>query len=104
LVIRARDSYAEIFKLMQKDARWRCERISDLERGNEQLEENLTKGIDNAGERVKEAQEFDEKKEEYDISMKRFFERKAQLEEHLKALIAFSSISKAIQFISRLKN
>ncbi|OHS98161.1 hypothetical protein TRFO_09009 [Tritrichomonas foetus] len=98
LVTRARVSYAHVFSLMELDAQKARALIDKLERGNEKLEENLTKIIDNATERVKEAQEecarqiasitkeMEEKKEEYDTSMKRFLEQKTQLEEHVKAL------------------
>ena len=98
LVTRVRISYAHVFALMEQDAQKQREVIAKLEKGNEKLEENLTKIIDNATERVKEAQEdcarqirtmtkeMEEKKEEYDTSMKRFLEQKNQLEEHVKAL------------------
>jgi hypothetical protein len=98
LVVRARDSYAEIFRLLQRDALKNRQRILELERNNVNLEESLTKVVENATQRVKEAQdtcqlqlanlrkEMDEKKEEYDTSMKRFLEQKSQLQEHVKAL------------------
>lgn len=98
LVSRVRQSYAYVFSLMEQDAEKARELIDKLKKGNEKLEENLTKIIDNATERVKEAQddcarqikninkEMDDKKEEYDTSMKRFLEQKVQLEEHVKAL------------------
>ena len=98
LVERARVSYAHIFELMLKDAHQCRITIQKLEEGNIHLEENLSKVIDNATERVKDAQEdcrrqvavlkkeMDDKKDEYDTSMKRFLEQKSQLEEHVKAL------------------
>ncbi|OHT10967.1 hypothetical protein TRFO_19545 [Tritrichomonas foetus] len=98
LVERARGSYAAVFSLLRDDSQKCREVINDLESQKSILDENLTKVIDNATERVKETQldcerqitemraEMDEKKEEYDNSMKRFLEQKSQLEEHVKAL------------------
>ena len=98
LVERVRGSYAAVFSLLRDDSQKCRETISELEIQKSVLDENLSKVIDNATERVKETQaqcnrdiqkmqnEMDEKKEEYDNSMKRFLEQKTQLEEHIKAL------------------
>ncbi|KAK8870534.1 hypothetical protein M9Y10_008419 [Tritrichomonas musculus] len=98
LVERARGTYAAVFTLLRDDSKKCREAIQDLESQKSILDENLTKVIDNATEKVKETQsdcqkqiqdmkaEMDEKKEEYDNSMKRFLEQKSQLEEHVKAL------------------
>jgi vacuolar-type H+-ATPase subunit H len=95
---RVRKAYAAVFTLLTRDAARCREVITDLENQKNQLEENLTKVIDNATERVRDAQqdcekqifemkrEMEDKKDEYDNSMKRFLEQKAQLEEHVKAL------------------
>ena len=98
LVERARVSYAAVFAMLQNDAAKLRQLIEDLEKQKAHIEENLTKVIDNAAARVKEAQsdcdrqvkdmqrDMDDKKEEYDNSMKRFLEQKGQLEEHVQAL------------------
>ncbi|EAY03670.1 hypothetical protein TVAG_145390 [Trichomonas vaginalis G3] len=98
IVEKARNSYAAIFTLLQDDGQKCREKIRDLEEHNKNIEENLTKVIDTSTERVNDAredcarqiaeikQEMEANKEEYDSSMKRFLEQKAQLEEHVKAL------------------
>jgi len=98
LVERARESYAAIFNMLQEEGDKSQKRIKELETQNTSIEENLTKVIDTSTERVNEAREncarqidemkaeMEAKKEEYDSSMKRFLEQKAQLEEHVKAL------------------
>lgn len=97
-VDRGREEYSRVFRILQNDSKNCRDMINDLEKQKNNLDENLTKVIDDATERVKEAQqdcerqlnemkmEMEEKKEEYDNSMKRFLEQKAQLEEHVKAL------------------
>lgn len=98
VVENARRTYAHVFALMQNDAKKCREEINRLNKVNASLDENLTKVIDDATERVNEAREdcarqindvkrqMEDKKDEYDTSMKRFLEQKQQLEEHVKAL------------------
>lgn len=98
LLEKARSMYASIFIILQQDGEKCRDDIADLEKQKLNLEENLTKVIDNATERVKETQiecqrrieenrlEIEQKKEEYDSSMKRFLEQKMKLEEHVRAL------------------
>ena len=98
MIERARESYAAIFMLLQEDSQKCRDEIAELNQKNVKLEGDLTKVIDTSSERILEIQEdfkrqiaqkneeMDQKKQEYDLSMKRFLEQKTQLEEHVKAL------------------
>lgn len=98
IVEKSRESYAEVFLLLRKEINKSRDEINGLKTHNIQLEAELTKVIDTSSERVNEIQfecerqlkakddEMELRKQEYDLSMKRFLEQKSQLEEHVKAL------------------
>ena len=98
MVEKSRESYAGIFMLLEEDSNRCREEIEKLKKENIKLEGDLTKVIETSGERVAQIErecnrqikeknnEMENKKQEYDLSMKRFLEQKSQLEEHVKAL------------------
>ncbi|EAX89952.1 hypothetical protein TVAG_124320 [Trichomonas vaginalis G3] len=98
IVEKSRESYAEVFLLLRKEINKSHDEMDKLKNHNVQLEAELTKVIDTSSERVNEIQfdcerqlkakddEMEQRKQEYDLSMKRFLEQKSQLEEHVKAL------------------
>jgi hypothetical protein len=98
LLERIRQTYAEVFTLLDNDAAEARKANLELEEQTRHAEEEKTRTITGAkikiaeteqecARKVKEAEKLlEDKSNEYDDSMKRFLEQKSQLERHVKAL------------------
>jgi hypothetical protein len=98
LVTRVRESYAGVFKLLLGVTTQQQKDVERLRVAKERLEEaaakdslawgaRITNMQDEHDQRMKALQkELEDRKQEYDLSLARFMEQKAQLEEHVKAL------------------